>query len=162
MSESVSTDFHKLPTGGCARQEFIPPIQNTKTVSDEMSTGPFSCFREMLTHAHVGVYNVARQGACMENLQRVNLLLEKRQRQALERLARQRNRSVSDLVREYITAGLREDNSQQRERILALENARALKIRVMKRRKKKPAVNTVKVMEQMREERVNELLGRRR
>jgi len=42
----------------------------------------------------------------MENLQRVNLLLERRQREALERLARQRNRSVSDLVREYITAGL--------------------------------------------------------
>ncbi len=98
----------------------------------------------------------------MENLQRVNLLLEKRQRQALERLARQRNRSVSDLVREYITAGLREDNSQQRERMLALENARALKVRVMKRRKKKPVVNTIKVVEQMREERVNELLGRRR
>ena len=98
----------------------------------------------------------------MENLQRVNLLLERRQRQALERLARQRNRSVSDLVREYITAGLREDNSQQRERMLALENARALQARVMKRRKRKPVVNTVKVMEQMREERVNELLGRRR
>lgn len=98
----------------------------------------------------------------MENLQRVNLLLERRQRQALERLARQRNRSISDLVREYITAGLREDNSQQRERMLALENARALKVRVMKRRKKKLVVNTVKVMEQMREERVNELLGRRR
>lgn len=98
----------------------------------------------------------------MENLQRVNLLLERRQRQALERLARQRNRSISDLVREYITAGLREDNSQQRERMLALENARALKVRVMKRRKKESVVNTVKVMEQMREERVNELLGRRR
>jgi hypothetical protein len=98
----------------------------------------------------------------MENLQRVNLLLEKRQRQALERLARQRNRSVSDLVREYLTAGLREDNSQQRERLLALENARLLSARVMKRRKRKPVINTVKVMEQMREERVNELLGRRR
>jgi len=98
----------------------------------------------------------------MENLQRVNLLLEKRQREALEKLARQHNRSVSDLVREYITAGLREDNSQQRERLLALENARAFKVRVMKRRKRKPVANTVKVMERMREERVNELLGRRR
>jgi len=99
----------------------------------------------------------------MENLQRVNLLLEKRQREALEKLARQRNRSVSDLVREYITAGLREDNSQQRERLLALENARVLSARIMmKRRKKKPVINTAKVVEQMREERVNELLGRRR
>ena len=98
----------------------------------------------------------------MQNLQRVNLLLERRQRQALEKLARQKSRSVSDLVREYITVGLREDNSQQRERLLALENARALKARVMKRRKGKPTTNAVKIMEQIREERVNELLGRGR
>ena len=98
----------------------------------------------------------------MQNLQRVNLLLEKRQREALERLARQRNRSVSDLVREYIAAGLREDNSQQRERLLALEHARELSARVNKRRKKKPLTKSVKVMEKTRDERVNELLGRRR
>jgi hypothetical protein len=98
----------------------------------------------------------------MQDLQRVNLLLERRQREALERLARQRNRSVSDLVREYISAGLREDNSQQRERLLALENARALKERVMKRRKGKRITKSVKVFEQVREERVNELLGHRR
>ena len=98
----------------------------------------------------------------MGNLQRVNLLLERRQREALEKLARQRNRSVSDLVREYITAGLREDNSQQRERLVSLENARALKARVLKRRKGKPVTKAVKVMERMREERTNELLGRGR
>ncbi|MBI5838538.1 MAG: ribbon-helix-helix protein, CopG family [Chloroflexi bacterium] len=95
----------------------------------------------------------------MQNLQRVNLLLEKRQREALERLARQRNRSVSDLVREYITIGLREDNSQQRERLLALEHARTLRARIMKRRKGKPLPDVVKVIEKIREERVNELLG---
>jgi hypothetical protein len=95
----------------------------------------------------------------MENLQRVNLLLERRQRQALERLARQRNRSVSDLVREYIAAGLKEDNSQQRERLLALEHARALRTRIMKRRKGKPLPDVVKVIEKIREERVHELLG---
>jgi hypothetical protein len=98
----------------------------------------------------------------MQNLQRVNLLLERRQREALKNLARQRNRSVSDLVREYVTVGLREDNSQQRERLLALENARALKVRVMKRRKGKPITNAVNIMEQIREERANELLGRGR
>lgn len=97
----------------------------------------------------------------MQDLQRVNLLLERRQREALEKLARQRNRSVSDLVREYISAGLREDNSQQRERLLALENARALKARVMKRRKGKPITKPTKILERMREERVHELLGHR-
>lgn len=98
----------------------------------------------------------------MGNLQRVNLLLERRQREALEKLARQRNRSVSDLVREYIAAGLREDNSKQQERTLALENARALSTQILKRRKGKPIPNSVKIMEQIREERINDLLGRRR
>lgn len=98
----------------------------------------------------------------MQNLQRVNLLLERRQREALERLAAQKNRSVSDLVREYITAGLREDNSQQRERALALEHARELSARILKRRKGKPIIDSVKLLEQAREERANELLGRRR
>ena len=98
----------------------------------------------------------------MQNLQRVNLLLEKRQREALEKLARQRNRSVSDLVREYIAAGLKEDNSQQRERLVALEHARELSARVIKRRKGKPLTKSIKVMEKTRDERVNELLGRRR
>ncbi len=95
----------------------------------------------------------------MQNLQRVNLLLEKCQREALEKLAHQRNRSVSDLVREYITAGLKEDNSQQRERLVALENARSLRARIMKRRKGKPLPDTVKIVEKIREERTHELLG---
>jgi len=98
----------------------------------------------------------------MENLQRVNLLLERRQREALERLAHQKKRSVSDLVREYIAAGLREDNNQGRERMLALETAGALSARVLKRRKGKPLTDSVKVIDQIREERINELLGRGR
>jgi predicted CopG family antitoxin len=96
----------------------------------------------------------------MKNLQRVNLLLEQRQREALEKLAREKNRSVSDLVREYITAGLREDNSQQRERKLALERAEVIRAKIMKRRKGRPLPDITKVIEQMREERINELLGR--
>lgn len=98
----------------------------------------------------------------MENLQRVNLLLEKRQREALEKLARQRNRSVSDLVREYVAAGLREDNSQQRERRLALEHAKEISARILKRRKGRPIMDSVEILEKIREERVNELLGHRR
>lgn len=105
----------------------------------------------------MGVYN-----APMQNLQRVNLLLERRQREALEKLARQRNRSVSDLVREYVTAGLREDNSRQRERLVALDNARLLNAQILKRRKGKRVVNAIKIVEKVRSERVNELLGRRR
>jgi len=95
----------------------------------------------------------------METLQRVNLLLERRQREALERLARQKGRSVSDLVRTYVTMGLSEENNQQRERMLALENARALKQRILERRGGKPITDSVEVIDQMREERMSELLG---
>lgn len=98
----------------------------------------------------------------MPDLQRVNLLLERRQREALEQLANEKNRSVSDLVREYITAGLREDNTRQRERTLALEEARKLTAQVKKQRKGKPIPKVVKVLEKVREERIHELLGRRR
>lgn len=95
----------------------------------------------------------------MENLQRVNLLLERQQRKELEKLARQKNRSVSDLVREYITVGLREDNSQQRERRLALEHAKILRAQILKRRKGKSLPDITKIIEKTREERGNELLG---
>jgi predicted CopG family antitoxin len=95
----------------------------------------------------------------MANLQRVNLMLDPRQREALERLAQQKKRSVSELVREYITAGLREDSSHQRERQQALENARLHKERVLKRRKGQPVTDISQTIDQMREERSNELLG---
>jgi hypothetical protein len=95
----------------------------------------------------------------MENLQRVNLLLERRQREELERLARQKGRSVSDLVRTYVTMGLSEENSPRAERMQALENARALKQRILKRRSGKPITDVVEVVNQIREERLNELLG---
>jgi hypothetical protein len=98
----------------------------------------------------------------MHNLQRVNLLLEQQQRKGLEKLARERNRSISDLVREYITAGLKEDYSPQRERQLALERSRALSARITKQRKDKQPINAVNVISDIRDERTHELLGRRR
>lgn len=98
----------------------------------------------------------------MQDLQRVNLLLERRQREELERLATEKKRSVSDLVREYVAVGLSEENKKQRERALALKNARALTAEVKKLRKGKTLPKTTKLMEQMREERTNELLGHRR
>jgi ribosomal protein L16/L10AE len=96
----------------------------------------------------------------MENLQRVNLMLERRQREALERLSRQKGRSISDLVRSYVTAGLNEENGPQAARAQALENARALKQRILKRRGGKPVTDSVEVLDQLHEERAHELLGR--
>jgi predicted CopG family antitoxin len=95
----------------------------------------------------------------MPNLQRVNLMLDPQQREALERLAQQKKRSVSELVREYITAGLREENAPQQERLQSLENARMLKQHILKRRKGQPLSDISQVIEQMREERGHELLG---
>ena len=95
----------------------------------------------------------------MDNLQRVNLMLERRQREALERIARKKGRSVSDLVREYVTQGIESENTPQQERQEALESARALTKRVLKRRSGKPLNDAVEVISQMREERGDELLG---
>jgi hypothetical protein len=95
----------------------------------------------------------------MEKLQRVNLMLERRQREELERRARQSGRSVSELVRAYITKGLSQEDDPQAERLQALENARALKKRVLERRGGKPLTDSVDVIEQVRQERLDELLG---
>ena len=95
----------------------------------------------------------------MENLQRVNLMLERRQREALERIANKKGRSVSDLVREYITQGIESENVPQQERLEALENARVLTKLVLKRRGGNPLSNAVEVINQMREERGDELPG---
>ncbi len=96
----------------------------------------------------------------MPNLQRVNLMLDPQQRADLDRLARQKKRSVSELVREYITAGLREDSSPQSERQQALESARALSQRILQRRQGQSLPDPAKIIDKMREERDNDLLGR--
>jgi hypothetical protein len=95
----------------------------------------------------------------MDNLQRVNLMLERRQREELERIARKKGRSVSDLVREYVTQGIENENIPQQERLEALEHARALTERVLKRRGGKPVSDAVEVINRMRKERGDELLG---
>jgi hypothetical protein len=95
----------------------------------------------------------------MESLQRVNLLLERRQREALQRVARREGRSVSDLVRAYITLGLNEGNNRQDERIHALENARALKQHILDRRGGKPLTDAGVILDRIREKRTHELLG---
>jgi plasmid stability protein len=86
-------------------------------------------------------------------------MLERRQREALERIARKKGRSVSDLVREYVSQGIESENSPQQERLEALENARTLTKQVLKRRGGKPLSDAVDIIKQMREERDDELLG---
>lgn len=95
----------------------------------------------------------------MQNLQRVNLLLERRQREALERLAHKKGHSISELVRMYITRGLDEENSVHTERLQAIENARALKERILQRRGGRPITDSVEIINRIRDERSDELLG---
>ena len=97
----------------------------------------------------------------MDNLQRVNLMLERGQREALERIARKKGRSISDLVREYVTQGIGNGNANtpQQECLEALDNACTLTNLVLKRRNGKPLSDAVEVMDQIREERDDELLG---
>jgi hypothetical protein len=58
----------------------------------------------ILMHGHVGVYNLDKKGYPMDNLQRVNLMLERRQREANENTPQK----------------------ERKERLEALENAHAL------------------------------------
>jgi hypothetical protein len=95
----------------------------------------------------------------MNNLQRVNLMLEHRQRDELERIARKKGRSVSDLVREYVAQGIENENIPRQERLEALDTARALTKRVLNRRGGEPVSDAVEMIDQMREERRDELLG---
>ena len=94
----------------------------------------------------------------MDNLQRVNLMIERQQRETLERLANEKGRSVSDLVREYITQGIERETNPQEERMQALRNARLLKQKIEKRRGA-PVSGAVEIIQKMREERTNELLN---
>jgi hypothetical protein len=55
--------------------------------------------------------------------------------------------------------GVRMQNLQQ---LLALKSARMLKKQIMKRRRGKPITKSVRVLEQVRKERIGELLGHRR
>ena len=54
--------------------------------------------------------------------------------------------------------GVRMKNLQQ---LLALKNARVLKKQIMKRRKGKPITKSVRILDQVRKERIDELLGHR-
>lgn len=88
-------------------------------------------------------------------LQRVQMLLEPRQRQKLAELARLQGKSVAEITRQAIDAGLeRMSVDDQRDRRLsALAAAKRL-------RESMPVLNTdlVKELQQMREERGDALL----
>ena len=89
-------------------------------------------------------------------MQRVQMLLEPRQRQKLAELAKLQGKSIADVTRQAIDAGLEKLSvGEHRERMLAaLETAREL-------RESMPMldVDVVAEIHQMREERDNELFS---
>ena len=89
-------------------------------------------------------------------VQRVQMLLEPRQRQKLAELAKLQGKSIADVTRQAIDAGLEKLSAgEHRERMLAaLETARKL-------RESMPMldVDVVAEIHQMREERDNELFS---
>lgn len=98
-------------------------------------------------------------------MHRTHLLLKKEQHRALERLARQEGRSVSEVARDLIQSGLeqrqRERFQLQEQRMLALEKARMIRERILNKRDGKPFDFDVnEIINEMREERDDQILGR--
>jgi hypothetical protein len=89
--------------------------------------------------------------------ERVQMLLEPKQRQALSELAQAQGKSVAQITRQAIDLGLQslQQENELSRRQAALERAREL-------RKSMPllSIDVVEDMRQMREERDAEILGR--
>ena len=86
----------------------------------------------------------------MDNLQWVNLMLERRQREALERIARKKGCNTGDLMREYVKKGVDSESTPHQERMEALENARTLTKRILKRRGGQPLPDAVEIINHIR------------
>lgn len=95
-------------------------------------------------------------------MQRVQLLLEPRQRQELAKLAQAQGKSIAEITRRAIDAGLEKLNEDdQQERMLAvLEVAQQLRARIHARTGKTLDIDVVEDIRQMREERDEELFNR--
>jgi predicted HicB family RNase H-like nuclease len=97
-------------------------------------------------------------------LQRTHILLKPEQQKALVEIAQQEGRSVSDLAREIIQQGIDERQKQQEElraqRLATLEKLRLLRESILARRGGKPFdLDVVQLIKEMREERVDDILG---
>jgi predicted transcriptional regulator len=94
---------------------------------------------------------------------RAQILLEPEQHKKLTEIAARENRSVSDVVREavaeYVVARTEEDVREKR--LKGLAEIKKFREEILKRRGGKPIeIDTVELINLMREERDNELLAR--
>ena len=98
-------------------------------------------------------------------LQRTHILLEIEQVNLLKEIARRERRSVSEVARELIQEGITQIQgkyiSERQKRMLALENARRVRAAIHDERGEEYIdIDVVDLINQMREERDADLLGR--
>jgi hypothetical protein len=98
-------------------------------------------------------------------LHRTHILLETEQINLLKEIARREDRSVSEVARELIQDGITQiqgrSKTERERRLLALENARRVRQAIHDERKGEPLdIDVVDLINQMREERDAEILGR--
>jgi predicted DNA-binding ribbon-helix-helix protein len=98
-------------------------------------------------------------------LHRTHILLEAEQIDQLKEIARREERSVSEVARQLIQEGVAQiqekHNAEKQRRILALENARRVRQAIRAERQGEPLdIDVVDLINQMREERDAEILGR--
>lgn len=92
-----------------------------------------------------------------ERLRRTQILLEPEQHEALREIAADENRSLSDVIREFLAAQLasrqRDAEAAQQRRLAALDRIRAHRQAILDRRDGEPLpVDVVTMIETMREE----------
>lgn len=100
-------------------------------------------------------------------MQRTHIMLDPEQKRDLEEIAQQQGRSVSELAREYITDGIERFNLERTEtiqrRLAALERAEQVREMIRLERGGKPLdVDIVEIIQEMREERGDDILNRNR
>lgn len=88
----------------------------------------------------------------MSDLRRMQLHIERGQYRRVDAIARREGRSMADVIREFIEAGLEERERGRAARLAALE-------RMRERRARLPRVDVVGILEAVREERDRELQG---
>ena len=88
----------------------------------------------------------------MSDLRRVQLHIERGQYRRVKAIACREGRSMADVIREFIEAGLEERERGRAAKLAALE-------RIRERRSRLPQVDPVNILEVMREERDREPQG---
>jgi hypothetical protein len=100
-------------------------------------------------------------------LQRTHILLKPEQQRALADIALREGRSVSDLAREIIQQGITERQNQEQElreqRLATLNNVLKVRQAIIEKRGGKPLeIDIVQLINEMREERDDDILSRGR